>query len=97
MICPKSIRIAGVTIKVVRQDLDGDPYGSWSLDSRTIVIDQGLKGKKLHDTLRHEMVHAAWALGGVAWCESMEEEALNRCLDECFWPAWERVCKRLTK
>lgn len=43
------------------------------------------------ETLRHEMVHAAFAIGGICWCERFEEEAIVRCLDELFFPAWDAL------
>jgi hypothetical protein len=57
-----------------------------------------MKSKAFYlSTLRHEMVHAALAIGGVAFSESMEEEAIVRCMDELFFPAWDRVAKRYRK
>tara|TARA_R110002020_G_scaffold67440_1_gene177128 strand:- start:853 stop:1146 length:294 start_codon:yes stop_codon:yes gene_type:complete len=97
MTCPKSIRIAGVSIKVIRQDLDGDPYGYWSLDRRTIVLDKGLKGKQLRETLRHEMLHATFDLCGVGFTSQFPDEPVIRALDTLFFPSWERVDKRLNK
>ena len=97
MTIPKSIRVAGVPIKIVMQDLDGDPYGSWSLDKRTIVLDQGLKGKQLRETLRHEMLHATFDLCGVGFTTQFPDEPVIRALDTLFFPAWERVEKRMKK
>ena len=95
---PKSIRVAGVPIKIARQDLDGDPYGYWSLDKRTIVLDQKLKGKQLRETLRHEMLHATFDLCGEGFSSpSFPDENVIRALETLFFPAWERMEKRLKK
>ena len=92
----KSIRMAGQTVKLRRKDLsDHDEWGYWVAEKRMIVVHTPLTPKKFKETLRHEMVHAAWHFCGVTWCEGHEEEALNRCLDEVFWPSWERVERRL--
>lgn len=52
----------------------------------------------LHDpelfrtTLRHEMQHMALLMGGPAWNMTDEEtESVIRCLDELFFPAWEKL------
>jgi hypothetical protein len=34
-------------------------------------------------------------LSGVGWCENYEQEAVVRCMDEVFFPAWERTQKRI--
>ena len=30
-------------------------------------------------------------VGGVCWCERFKEEAIVRCLDELFFPAWDAL------
>ncbi len=92
----RSIRMAGQTVKIRRRNLaDHDEWGFWVAESRTIVLHDKLTPRKFKETLRHEMVHAALHFCGVTWCETMEEEAVVRCLDEVFWPSWERVERRL--
>jgi len=95
MTLPQSIRIAGVPIKIVRQDLDLDPYGYWSLDRRTIVLDRSLKGKQLRETLCHEMIHAALDLSGISFAKGFPDEPTVRAVETLFLPAWERMQKRL--
>ena len=46
-------------------------------------------------TLRHEMMEASLYLSGLAWVERYEQEAVIRCMEEIFFPAWEVVVKRL--
>ena len=88
----KSRRMAGQTVKIRRKDLsDHDEWGYWVAEKRMIVVHTPLTPRKFKETLRHEMIHAALHLCGVAWCERMEEEGLVRCLDEVCWPSWERV------
>jgi Zn-dependent peptidase ImmA (M78 family) len=96
---PKTVRIAGIPIKIVRQDLDGDPYGYWSHDKRTIVLDVNLRGKKLRDTLRHEMLHAVLDLSGVSFSEGPKypDESTIRAIETLFFPAWDRMQKRLSQ
>ena len=85
-----------VKIKVVENFED---WGEYDHDNKTITIaGRALKNEALYlSTLRHEMVHAALWIGGVAFNESMEEEAVVRCMDEIFFPSWDRVCKRHRK
>ena len=98
MTAPKSIIMAGVRVRIQFRDLgDEDCYGLYSHRRKLITIDKNLKGKDLYETLRHEMIHAAFAISGLAYCERYEEEAIVRCMDEIFFPAWDRPSKRLTK
>jgi len=46
------------------------------------------------ETLRHEMVHAALAVGGVSFSVEYDEEVIVRCLDSLFFPAWDKLTKR---
>lgn len=90
----KSVKIAGHRIAIKRQELD-DCYGQYRHDERTILLDSAITGKVLRLTLRHEMIEASLLLSGVGWCESYEQEAVVRCMDEVFFPAWERIQKKL--
>ncbi len=78
------------------KDLD-DCYGQYVPDSKVIEIDkQTLKDKRvLRETLRHEMIEATLFLSGIAYSETYDQEPIVRALDELFWPAWDRVSKRL--
>ena len=92
---PKSITMAGIRVRIKFRDLgDDDCYGIYSHRRKLITIDKTLKGKELIDTIRHEMIHAALGISGLAFCEAYEEEAIVRCMDELFFPAWERFLKR---
>ncbi len=92
----KSVSIAGHRIPIKVKDLD-DCYGQYVPDSKVIEIDkQTLKDKRvLRETLRHEMIEATLFLSGIAYSETYDQEPIVRALDELFWPAWDRVSKRL--
>jgi len=91
---PKSVLIAGQPIKIKLAELD-DCFGQYRHDDRVILINKELNGWTLETTLRHEMLEASLLLSGVGWCENYEQEAVVRCMDEVFFPAWERTQKRL--
>ena len=91
---PKSVMIAGHRISIKRQELD-DCFGQYRHDDRLILLNKHIGGKELELTLRHEMVEASLLLSGVGWCDHYEQEAVVRCMDEVFFPAWERTQKRL--
>ena len=98
MSVPKSITMGGVRVRIRFRDLgDDDCYGVYSHRRKLIEIDKTLKGKDHIETIRHEMVHAALGISGLAYCETYEEEAIVRCMDEIFFPAWARFTKRFEK
>lgn len=74
-----------------------EDWGNWDEDARTIWIGPlGMRTRKSFvETLRHEMDHAAQTIGGVAYCERFEGEAVTRCRDHLFWPAWDKIAKKL--
>jgi len=95
------ITLAPEWIKIRRVEIAGNPivvefdpalnnFGEWHLDTWTIKIGR-LAETCFGQTLRHEMVHAALDFGGVAYCERMEIEAVTRCLDHIFFPAWDAL------
>ena len=93
---PKSVLIAGQRIKIKLAELD-DCFGQYRHDDRVILINKEINGLTLKTTLRHEMLEASLLLSGVGWCENYEQEAVVRCMDEVFFPAWERTQTRLIK
>lgn len=96
MTIPKSIRIAGQTIKIRFSDLsDEDLYGYYSHERKMIFVSDRLEGKDLMNTVRHELMEASLCLSGVGFCETFEQEAVVRCMDEVFFPAYERFLKRV--
>lgn len=100
MTLPKTIRIAGIPVKVVEKDLsdlDDECYGYYVHDKKTIVIGKGLSAKVKAETLRHEMIHAALDCSGISFAQGFPDEPVVRAVDTLFLPAWERVQKRLSK
>ena len=100
MTLPKSIHIAGVPVKIIKEDLSDENnrsngyYGYYSHERKTIVIDSSLKPADVKSTIRHEMLHASLAFSGLDRLDSFEEESLVVCIEELFFPEWERFCKR---
>lgn len=94
---PKHINIGGLRVKLtIVENLED--FGSFSLDDLTIAIRKG-NTKDMVDTLRHEMMHAAFAIGGIGHCKPFEEveEGVVRCLDYLFFPAWNKLQTKPTK
>ena len=96
---PSSLPIAGQKIKIEVKDTDGELFGCFYFDRKTIVIDSKIaKSPKLFwQTMRHEIFEACLLLGGAGWCEKMETEAVVRCMDELVYPAMDRLEKVLRK
>lgn len=94
---PNSIPIAGRRIKLEAVPFGGDdpPYGLYFHDKKLIQVNQKIKGKVLLETIRHEMMEASLLLSGVGWLESYEQEAVVRCIEEIFFPAWEAFLKKI--
>lgn len=90
----KSVMVAGQRIKIKTTELD-DSYGQYVHDRRTIYLSINLPEKEILPTLRHEMLRASFHIAGISFCENYEEEACVRCIDEVFFPAYERILKRL--
>ena len=94
---PKSIQIGGLKVKIVIAE-NIEEYGNFSLDDLTITLRNG-DIKVMLDTLRHEMMHAAFAIGGIGHCKPFEEveEGVVRCLDHLFFPSWNRLIQQQPK
>lgn len=88
---PKSIQVGGLRVKIAIVE-NIEEYGNFSLDDLTIRIRKG-DIKVMKDTLRHELMHAAFSIGGIAHCAPFEEveEGVVRCLDHIFFPAWQKI------
>ena len=94
---PKTLSIAGQRIKLVVVPFNGDSpdFGLYLHDKKTIEINKDLKGKTLLNTIRHEMMEASLLISGVGWLENYDQEAVVRCMEEIFFPAWELFLKRI--
>jgi|TARA_R110001632_G_scaffold82052_1_gene182284 hypothetical protein len=98
MSLPKTVRVAGQVVKILREDLsEVGLFGYYSHDRKVIILDKELKDEVLLNTLRHELMEASLCISGVGFCETFEQEAVVRCMDEVFFPAYERLLKRLGK
>jgi Zn-dependent peptidase ImmA (M78 family) len=97
---PKSVSIAGISIRIVRADLsEDDVFGTWSLDRKTITIHKPLSGKRLKETIRHEMLHAVLDISGVSFTEGgpFPDENVVRALESLFFGPWDRMQVILNK
>jgi len=96
---PKSVSIAGISIRIVRADLSEDEvFGYWSLDRKTITIHKPLSGKRLKETLRHEMLHAALDISGISFSSGpFPDETVVRALELLFFPPWDKMQAILNK
>ena len=95
---PKTDTIAGRRIKLVVEEfkgIDSDTFGEYFHDDKLIQINTGLDDKVALEPLRHEMMEAALLISGVGFSERYEQEAVVRCMEEIFFPAWETILKRL--
>jgi hypothetical protein len=96
MTLPKTIRVAGQTVKIKLRDLsDESCYGFYSHSRKMIFVHNDLDEYNTLTTLRHELMEASLCISGVGFCEKFEQEAVVRCMDEVFFPAYERLLKRI--
>jgi hypothetical protein len=97
MTIPKQIQVGGLRVKInIIENLED--FGNFSLDDLTINLRKG-DIKVMLDTLRHELMHAAFAIGGIGHCKPFEEveEGVVRCLDHLFFPSWNRLLQQQPK
>ena len=88
---PSSVKIAGQRVKIKVGKLE-DAYGQYEHDNRVIWIYNAIKDERvIITTLRHEILEASLLISGVGWLEKYDQEAIVRCVDEIFWPAWESL------
>ena len=95
---PKTVSIAGRRIRLVVKPFKGEDsgtFGEYFHDDKLIQINAGLDDGVALDTLRHEMMEASLFLSGLAWAERFEQEAVVRCMEEIFFPAWGALLKRI--
>lgn len=98
MLYPKTVTIGGKKI-AVKIDAAMESWGEYHSDKAEIRLAVRCLGNHaaLRETLRHEMVHAALDIAGLTYLKNFEEEAIVRCLDQIFHPAWDIVNKQLEK
>ena len=93
---PKTIAIAGHNVKLHFVKL-GDCYGQYVHDRKVIEIDKEQHSATVSvlETIRHEMMEASLLLSGVGFSDKYDQEIVVRCMEEIFFPAWDRFCKRI--
>ena len=89
---PKSIRIGGKQVKITIVD-DLEEYGNFTEDTLTIQLKKA-DAETMRVTLRHELMHAALSISGIAYIDRLPEEAIVRCFDNLFFPAYDSLTKR---
>lgn len=95
---PKTVSIAGRRIRLVVKPFkgaDSDTFGEYFHDDKLIQINTGLDDTVALETLRHEVMEASLLLSGVGFSERYEQEAVVRCMEEIFFPAWDVIIKRI--
>ena len=94
---PTTISIGGRMLTVI-VDPKLEAWGEYHADNHQIVLASRTLDKQstMRETLRHEMLHAALDICGISYLEGYEEEAVVRCVENVFHPAWETVRKQLT-
>lgn len=94
---PKTVSIAGHRVKLEVLPLSGEdpPYGLYFHDKKLIQINAKMRDRELLNTIRHEMMEASLLLSGVGFLEAYEQEAVVRCMEEIFFPAWGLFLKRI--
>ncbi len=94
---PNSVQVGGHKIDICFAQIEN--LGEYHTELKQIKINSSLAGydKACFETLRHEMIHCAFDISGIAFCETFEEEAIVRCLDNVFFPAYEKLVAQITK
>ena len=95
MTFPRTVKIAGVSVRVVFKDYpDKSLFGEWDLDKKTIYLRKGLDEETAADTLYHEMWHAAMDLSGLSFLDGFLDEPLARAWD-LFRPTYDATRERI--
>ena len=90
---PKTITIGCTKIKIVIKDGFED-YGQF--DSEKMIISLRKSDfDPMFETLRHEITHASLFIGGISFMEKYDEEVVVRCLENLFWPCWNKLTKNM--
>jgi hypothetical protein len=95
---PATINIAGHRIKLKFVPL-ADCYGQYDHEIKTIQINSAFKSDRecVLVTIRHEMMEASLLLSGVGFSDKYEQEIIVRCMEEIFFPAWDKFIATLNK
>jgi len=93
---PSVVSIGGKPI-TIRVDSGLESWGEYRADDEEIVLAARTLERKstLRETLRHEILHASLDIAGLSHLTVYQEEAIVRCIDNIFHPAWDKVQKQL--
>jgi hypothetical protein len=96
VIPPKKVTIGGVSLRIVIVPNMVD-WGQYHADDKQISISSRALSKHqlFRETLRHEMLHAALEIGGISYLKKYSEEPIVRCIDNIFYPAWDKIRDQL--
>ena len=90
---PKHVWIGGEKFPVVFEKMDS--HGEFRYEEKQIALSMDCKGKELAwENLRHEMIHAALYVSGVGFMKKYQEDPIVRCMDNVFFPAWDKLRKK---
>lgn len=94
---PTFVIIGGRKIKIYI-DPKLEAWGEYHSDDRKIILASRTLDKQstLRETLRHEILHASLDIAGISHLSVYQEEAIVRCIDNIFFPAWDGVRDKLT-
>ena len=95
---PPTIVNIGGKIITIRIDPKLESWGEYRADDEEIVLASRTleRQSNLRETLRHEILHASLDIAGISHLTVYQEEAIVRCIDNVFHPAWDKVRKQLT-
>lgn len=95
---PAFVVIGGRKI-TIHVDPKLEAWGEYHSDDRKIILASRSLDKQstLRETLRHEILHASLDIAGLSYLTKYQEEAIVRCIDNIFYPAWDKVRKQLTE
>ena len=93
---PRSVPLGGQRIRI-RVNPDLESWGEYFHDKSELhLAPMALDTlKNMRETLRHELMHAALRIGGVAYSDSFQEEAVVRCMETLFFPCWDKLSPKL--
>jgi predicted transcriptional regulator len=95
MTFPKSVEIGGMTFSIVVEDGIAD-HGQFCFDDKRITI-RNADSKMMLETLRHEMLHAAFSVSGISFSKYYDEEPITRCIENIYFPALDKLNAKIKR
>ena len=91
---PNSVEIGGMTFRIIVRETT-DCWGMFNFDEQLIIVGKRAMQapKTAAETLRHEMLHAALYVAGVAFMDDYQDEPIVRAIENLFFPAWEKTLR----